>query len=110
MVPRDVGMATLRGSAPTHHPPTHEVGLASNTVSQTKGVLFIHTLQFFTLETHVTHTPTAYGLGRASPQAYLPHHLARLSAAVVTHDAQSIRHAAREADRRLTTAPARHLA
>lgn len=50
---------------------------------------------------------TAYGLGRASPQQYLPHHLARLSAAVVTHDAQSIRRAARELDRRLTTAPTR---
>ena len=53
---------------------------------------------------------TAYGVSRASPQAYLPHHLACLSAAVVSHDAQSVRHAAREADRRLTTTPARHYA
>ena len=53
---------------------------------------------------------TAYGLSRASPQAYLPHHLACLSAAVVTRDAQSVRQAARELDRRLTSAPARHLA
>ena len=53
---------------------------------------------------------TAYGLSRASPQQFLPHHLVRLSAAIVTHDAQSVRQAARELDRRLATTPARHVA
>ena len=45
---------------------------------------------------HTEHTQgAAYGLSRASPQQFLPHHLARLSAAIVTHDAQSVRQAAR---------------
>jgi len=34
---------------------------------------------------------TQYGLGRASPQSFFPHHLAAISSAIVRADALSIR-------------------
>ena len=38
---------------------------------------------------------TVYGLGRASPQSFFPHHLAAISSSIVRADALSIRnHAA----------------
>ena len=41
------------------------------------------------------HDSTQYGLGRASPQSFYPHHLAPLSSAIVCADALTIRnHAA----------------
>ena len=40
------------------------------------------------------HDSTQYGLGRASPQSFFPHHLAAISSAIVRFDALSIRNAA----------------
>jgi len=37
------------------------------------------------------HDSTQYGLGRASPQSFFPHHLAAISSAIVRADALSIR-------------------
>ena len=45
---------------------------------------------------------TVYGLGRASPQSFLPHHTAALSAAVVEEDARAVCSAAASLDARET--------